>query len=843
MRTTVVFLVVGAFVSVACRLPVEASEATPDGVTTNRRVIDLNGTWQVAEGTMDTAPAQFDRQAPVPGLVDMAKPPFEDVGKKSDRREAFWYRLMLTLEGQVADVAMLKIRKAKYGAKVWLNGHVVGEHLPCFTPALLDVKPYLKGGGQQNELIIRVGADRESVPEGQPTGWDFEKYLYIPGIYDSVELIRSGEPFIRNIQTVPDIDTESVRVIAELDSSSATACNVTCRVTSPGGAVAGEATQSDVPVASDNVTRLDVTVPLRSCRLWTPESPYLYTLTLSTGADTAKTRFGMRSFHFDRESGRAILNGKPYMMRGTNVCVYRFFEDAQRGDKPWRAEWVRRLHRRFKSMHWNSIRYCIGFPPEIWYDIADEEGFLIQDEFPIWTLSEDPEKVKAEKIIPEYTAWMRQRWNHPCVVIWDAQNESVTPETGKALNAVRHLDLSDRPWENGWAEPQSPKDCVEAHPYLFSALFNRSWGRKDFNGLTDMVHVSGLPALRDAQKKLDVPIIINEYAWLWLNRDGTPTCLTRAVYEQLLGASTPEQRRLLYAKYLAALTEFWRAHRECAGVLHFCGLGYSRAGDKPRPEGGATSDHFIDLEELTLEPNFEQYVRDAFSPIGLMIDYWGHVFPPGGEREFKVLVINDLHEPREGTLQLRLVRGSRTVASQHVSCAVDALGRTTLSIRLRIPPETGDYTLVAELTVAGHEPVRSVRDARVGFAQENETPPQIAADGVRDQDVGFAQVKDDADRGAYSTGGRAVGRVLLKGSPLGNGKVYLLRIYDSGYTIEATTTTDYHGRWAFDGFRGGTYCPWAAREPSEVIGIRKDDARPIKEGQTVDFGDLRLVNE
>ena len=35
-------------------------------------------------------------------------------------------------------------------------------------------------------------------------------------------------------------------------------------------------------------------------------------------------------------------------------------------------------------MHWNSARYCIGFPPEIWYDIADEEGLLIQDEFPIW---------------------------------------------------------------------------------------------------------------------------------------------------------------------------------------------------------------------------------------------------------------------------------------------------------------------------------------------------------------------------------------------------------------------------------------------------------------------------
>ena len=66
---------------------------------------------------------------------------------------------------------------------------------------------------------------------------------------------------------------------------------------------------------------------------------------------------------------------------------------------------------------------------------------------------------------------MRERWNHPCVVIWDAQNESSTDETGKATHAVRRLDLSRRPWENGWSGPQSTADCVEAHPYLFSRVW------------------------------------------------------------------------------------------------------------------------------------------------------------------------------------------------------------------------------------------------------------------------------------------------------------------------------------------------------------------------------------
>ena len=98
-------------------------------------------------------------------------------------------------------------------------------------------------------------------------------------------------------------------------------------------------------------------------------------------------------------TGRALLNGQTYYLRGSNVCIYRFFEDAERGHLPWDREWVRKLHRRFKEMHWNSLRYCIGFPPELWYQIADEEGILIQDEFPIWySAAKDgwPEAIKAE---------------------------------------------------------------------------------------------------------------------------------------------------------------------------------------------------------------------------------------------------------------------------------------------------------------------------------------------------------------------------------------------------------------------------------------------------------------
>jgi hypothetical protein len=665
---------------------------------------------------MDSLPDDFGHKVPVPGLVDMASPAFDEVGKKSERREAFWYRRTFTIEDEIPAVAILKIHKAKYGTKVFLNGEPAGEHLPCFTPALLDVRQLLKGPGEENELMVRVGADRESLPEGMPTGWDFEKYLYIPGIYDSVELILTGAPYISHVQVASNLEDNTIRVDTYIHNPTLKdEVRIVCKVREYKSGKAGSTDAATIRrVADDPAFGFDTEISMDGCKLWSPEQPFLYEIEVDIGTDALTSRFGMRSFEFDKESGRAVLNGEPYIMRGTNVCAYRFFEDEKRGDKPWRRQWVRRLHRRFKSMHWNSIRYCIGFPPELWYEIADEEGFLIQDEFPIWLLSKAPENPQSEKIIPEYTEWMRERWNHPCVVIWDAQNESVTEETGEALSAVRHLDLSGRPWDNGWGEPQSDEDCIETHPYLFSKLWKDYWADDNKFALSDMANVSGRPSVRKVQQGYELPIIINEYGWLWLNRDGSTTCLTGSVYEKLLGPdSTAAERRLLYARYLAALTEFWRCHRECAGVLHFCGLGYSRAGDKPRPEGGATSDHFIDLERLTFEPNFERYVRDAFSPVGLMLDFWDEQVAGGAKRRFEVFVINDLHKEWTGAVRLRIVQGSSTVTEQSRQCSVEPLGRQILTFEQEFPQQGGQYKIIAELVKVDGTVVRSLRDFRI----------------------------------------------------------------------------------------------------------------------------------
>ena len=469
-----------------------------------RTVISLNGTWEIAEGSLTQPPTEYGHTVVVPGLADLASPPFESPGatvsledrgkpwlRPADpRREAFWYRRTFQLDGPLPAVVLLKVHKARYGTKVLLNGQAVGEHGPCFTPGWFDVRKFVKGDGAANELIIRVRASMAQIPQYLNDGWDNEKSRYIPGIFDSVELVLSGTPHVVNVQTVPSIDPPSVQAVVELANSGA-AVSIKLKATVrevQSGRVAGEAAVEVAVPEAGTTMKTAVTVAVSDAQLWTPENPFLYELTVDTGADVYRTRFGLRTFQTDPVTGRALLNGQTYYLRGSNVCIYRFFEDAQRGQLPWDRQWVRKLHRRFKEMHWNSLRYCIGFPPELWYEIADEEGILIQDEFPIWySAAKDgwPDAITPEHLAIEYTEWMRERWNHPCVVIWDAQNETANDRViAAAIRQVRGLDLSQRPWDNGWGTPQQPGDISEGHPYRSSnpTFRLRSFARKGHSG-------------------------------------------------------------------------------------------------------------------------------------------------------------------------------------------------------------------------------------------------------------------------------------------------------------------------------------------------------------------------
>jgi hypothetical protein len=696
-------------------------------VAETRNTVSLDGTWQIADSVAaDTQPAVYDHSVPVPGLAHSATPPFKNVdqfqsrqllsnlvdqGKYSktdydklgssrgishQKRNYFWYRRTFIAPPQ-RSVALLRINKAQFGITVYLNGVKLGEHEPCFTSATFDATASIRWG-KENTVVIRVGAHPGVLPANVSEGTDFEKNRWTPGIYDDVSLIAMDNPVIGNVQVAPNINTSQVLVQTELHNYSNQPIHTAVQQsisTWKGSAIVATAKPLDVTLAAGEIKIVQQTVPVPHEHLWSPEDPFLYQVESRTRGDSLSTRFGMREFHFDTVTQRAYLNGKPYFMRGSNICLHRFFEDPDSGTLPWNDAWLHKLLVTIpKQMHWNAFRFCIGPVPDRWLQIADESGLLIENEYMVWVdgYGLKKENYDVQELTEEYKDWMRDNWNHPSVVIWDANNESTAPEfDAQIIPAVRALDLSHRPWENSYNPPQGADDPVEDHTYPFySTATSGTW---KFH-MTDLESLAGMVP-NPYNFKTAHALIINEYGWLWLNRDGSPTLLTDKLYPMLLGSnSTPSERFAMQAYLLAGETEFWRAYRRYAGVLHFV---YLTASDPH----GFTSDNFQDVKTLTLEPHFADYMSQAFKPLGVYIAFWHPELDTGDTRNITVMMVNDSQLEKHGTLQLKFLGQDGGAATfTQTSFHLHALGAESYLLTIHTPDRAGKYTLEAVATAS-----------------------------------------------------------------------------------------------------------------------------------------------
>ena len=705
-----------------------------------RAVIALNGEWQIEDSvSAGEMPDHWTHTVPVPGLANLARPSFADVdafdskevlwnrfrkgkapesaladgqGVSRQNRNYFWYRRTFRAPAG-RQAAILKIDKAQFGAAVWLNGKKIGDHLPCFTAAYFEVTNAIDWSGE-NTLTVRIGAHPAVLPATFPAGTDFEKNRWTPGIYDDVSLLLSDNPVIQTIQVAPHIQGPEIIVQTNIKNFGTTPVVFDLRHRVHAWKETRQIAASPVKriqLKPGETTTITQTIPLPGARLWTPEHPFLYVLESSTDGDSATTRFGIREFRYDTAAKRAYLNGKVYFLRGSNITLHRFFEDPLSGNLTWDESWVRKLLTDIpKRMNWNAFRFCIGPVPDRWLDIADETGLLIQNEYFIWT-GVPPGNGKysrhwdADELIRQYKEWMRDNWNHPSVAVWDANNESYDSAFAeKVIPAVRSLDLSNRPWENSYNTPAGPDDPVEDHPYLFSrGAFAPG---KPFE-MTELERMSG--SGRATVTPTGHAQLLNEYGWLWLLRDGTPTELTPRVYESLLGANaTGAERLALYGYLLGGLTEFWRAHRNHAGVLHFVYLTSCYP-------GAYTCDNFEDVVNLKLEPHFADYVREAFKPLGVYINFWQPGLKPEERRRFVVMMINDDGEAAGGKLVLSLEsEAGKEVARTEAGFHLAGLGQQTFDLDFQVPRVEGQFVLKAAAYKSGvAEPTISRRKVKV----------------------------------------------------------------------------------------------------------------------------------
>lgn len=682
---------------------------------TGRQTISLDGTWEVSDSVSPTQqPERFEHRAPVPALTHSATPNFPKIdefitpeydvvkrlvglptdgtvfkgaGNPGHERNYFWYRTNFDAPS-ARTVARLKVSKAQFGSEVWVNGVRVGSNDSGFTAADYDISKAIRWSAR-NEVVIRIGAHPNVLPPGNTAIFDFEKTRWTPGIWDSVSAYFSDGASITSTQVAPRIDPQQIVVQTQLKNRTSASIRFTLVQSVRGlkdSAVIAKTSQP-ITLAAGEERTVTETIPLPKAKLWSREAPNLYVLDTSTGGDSTATRFGMREFRFDTATKRAYLNGKPIFLRGGNIALHRFFDDEHSGTLPWQDAWVRKLLGSIpRKMNWNTVKFTIGPVPEKWLDIADEEGLLVLYEFPLWTLMPAFTQGYKKDLDPvalrqEYEAWLRDNWNHPSIVYWSASLESKLPEelAGKMIESIRELDLSDRPWGNSWNPPQGPNDPHEYKQYMS--------GDRNFD-ITQLESGSGM-----RRSTYDPPSghvgIITEFDWLWLNRDGSPTPYTKDLWGRIpFPRATAEDRFQTQAYLLAGLIEYWRAYRNYAGVIYLAYL-----------SEGWVVDNFRDVRNLTFQPYYDEYVGNAFKPLGVYVNFWQRALEVGADRSFDVMMINDEDAPTKGTVSLVVEdQAGKVLATASRPYELAAYGQMTYPLSLQMPNIEGGMTLKAIAT-------------------------------------------------------------------------------------------------------------------------------------------------
>ncbi|HUJ21013.1 MAG TPA: hypothetical protein VLX58_05785, partial [Bryobacteraceae bacterium] len=92
------------------------------------------------------------------------------------------------------------------------------------------------------------------------------------------------------------------------------------------------------------------------------------------------------------------------------------------------------------------------------------------------------------------------------------------------------------------------------------------------------------------------------------------------------------------------------------------------------------------LEHLQLEPHFEDYMAQAFRPLGVYINFWQPSLEAGSKQRFAVMMVNDDGRPVTGNLTLGIEDPKgETLTRQSARFSLAALGQQTYFMELTVP--------------------------------------------------------------------------------------------------------------------------------------------------------------
>ena len=382
-------------------------------LTADARHIDLAGTWELRLGPLDSAPA-----GPIflPGSTDQAgygvrtiDPPKGHLTRPYMYEGQAWYeRPVVIPDAWRGKRITLFLERVHWQSEVRVDGKSYGTQNSLSTPHEYDLTTALTPGRHRidicvdNTYRIEVGRDASSMTDHTQTNWN--------GIVGKVELRESPPVWIDDVRVYPDLGTGRVRVTGQVRSLGGLAPAGELTATVPGAPAEAAAS---VRVSG----KFDLSLAMSGARLWDEWTGSVYRLVLRLGEDAVEVPFGMRQI--GTRGTQFLLNGHVVFLRGTLECaIFPFTGYPPTSEEDWA-----RIFRIARSYGLNAFRFHSYCPPEAAFRAADEAGFLLHVELPVWSHVAGKDAALDDYMRAEGYRILKTFGNHPSFTMLCLGNE------------------------------------------------------------------------------------------------------------------------------------------------------------------------------------------------------------------------------------------------------------------------------------------------------------------------------------------------------------------------------------------------------------------------------------
>ena len=332
-----------------------------------------------------------------------------------------WYRYQLTPKDEwKGKRIVLDFQGIMLVGDVYLNGQRVGGTDYGYLGFDIDLSKLLKWG-QVNEIIVKADT-------GKPNN---SRWYTGGGLFRDVNLIVTDKNlyFPRHPLFIRTVNNKEIKIranILNLQKTKKPQIPVEVKILNAEGKVVTQQ-KCDLHFNAkwrDREYELP-SISLEDAKLWSPDSPYLYTaeVTLYDNegniADQIREPFGIRTIEMNPEKG-LLVNGKKVLLKG--------YANHHTLGALGAAAYPRAIEKRLKLMKefgMNHIRTSHNPYSEDFLKLCDKYGILVVDElYDKWLTQYASGRVDWESLwqkdIPE---WVKRDRNHPSVILWSLGNE------------------------------------------------------------------------------------------------------------------------------------------------------------------------------------------------------------------------------------------------------------------------------------------------------------------------------------------------------------------------------------------------------------------------------------